>query len=217
MTHQDAHPPLDIETSRVRGIYDAMAPRYDRMIAIAERLLFSDGRRWACAQASGRVLEVAIGTGRNLSCYPDGVQLTGVELSPSMLTQAQARAETLHWAVDLRLGDAQHLSFPDASFETVVATLTLCSIPDDRAAVAEMARVLRPGGRLVLLDHVASPLRWVRTIQRLLDPLLVRFEGDHLLREPDAAVRATGLVTDELTRSKWGIVLRLAAHKPPTR
>ncbi len=211
---QDAQPPVDVETGRVRGIYDAMAPRYDRMMALAERLLFGDGRQWACAQATGQVLEVAVGTGRNLARYPADVHLTGVELSPNMLAQAQARAETLHRVADLRLGDAQHLSFPDASFDTVVATLTLCSIPDDRAAVAEMARVLRPGGRLVLLDHVASPARPVRTVQRLLDPLLVRFEGDHLLREPDAAVRAAGLTTDELTRSKWGLVLRLTAHKP---
>ncbi len=147
---------VDAETARVRGIYEAMAPRYDRVTAVAERLLFGDGRRWACAQASGQVLEAAVGTGRNLACYPADVQLTGVELSPGMLAQAQARAETLHRRVDLRLGDAQHLTFPDATFDTVLATLTLCSIPDDHAAVREMARVLRPGGRLVLLDHVAS-------------------------------------------------------------
>jgi len=83
--HQDTQPPVDVETGRVRGIYDAMAPRYDRMIAVAERLLFRDGRQWACAQATGRVLEVAVGTGRNLACYPGDVDLTGVELSPSML------------------------------------------------------------------------------------------------------------------------------------
>ncbi len=90
--HQDAQPPVDVETGRVRGIYDAMAPRYDRMIAVAERLLFRDGRQWPCAQATGRVLEVAVGTGRNLACYPADVDLTGVELSPSMLAQAQAPA-----------------------------------------------------------------------------------------------------------------------------
>jgi len=108
---------VDAETARVRGIYETMAPRYDRVIAVAERLLFGDGRRWACARASGRVLEVAVGTGRNLACYPADVQLTGVELSPGMLAQAQARAETLHRRVDLRLGDAQHLTFPDATFD----------------------------------------------------------------------------------------------------
>lgn len=190
-----------------------MAPRYDDAMAASERSLFGDGRRWACTQASGRVLEVAVGTGRNLAYYPERVDLTGIELSPGMLEQAAARAQTHPSPVDLRLGDAQHLTFPDASFDTVVATLALCSIPDDRAAVAEMARVLRPGGRLILLDHVASPTRGVRAVQRLLNPLLIRLLGDHLLREPETAVRDAGLVIEESTRSRWGIVLRLAARK----
>ena len=213
--HPDEPAPVDGETARVRGIYETMAPGYDRMIAVAERLLFGDGRQWACTQASGHVLEVAVGTGRNLDHYPPEVQLSGIELSPAMLARAQARAASLPRTVDLRLGDAQQLSFPDATFDTVLATLTLCAIPDDHAAVREMARVLRPGGRLILLDHVASPNRAVRAAQRLLDPLLVRYEGEHLLREPDTAVSAAGLVIDELTRSKLGIVLRLSAHKPP--
>jgi ubiquinone/menaquinone biosynthesis C-methylase UbiE len=215
MVASGGHPrPAGEETDRIRGIYDTMAPRYDRVIAIADRVLFDDGRRWACAGATGQVLEVAIGTGRNLSFYPPDAQLTGVDLSPRMLDRARTRAETLTRPVDLQLGDAQHLTFPDASFDTVVATLTVCSIPDDQAAVAEMARVLRPGGRLALLDHVASTSSPVRAVQRLLDPALVRLQGDHLLRDPDIAVRRAGLVIEELTRSRWGIVLRLAARKP---
>lgn len=215
MVASRGHPrPVGEETDRVRGIYDMMAPRYDRVIAIADRVLFADGRQWACAAATGRVLEIAIGTGRNLPFYPPGAQLTGVDLSPGMLARARTRAETLAHPVDLQLGDAQRLSFPDASFDAVVATLTMCSIPDDQAAVAEMARVLRPGGRLVLLDHVVSTSRPVRAVQRLLDPALVRLQGDHLLRDPDIAVRRAGLVIEELTRSRWGIVLRLAARKP---
>lgn len=86
------------------------------------------------------------------------MHLTGVELSPVMLTRAAA-AEALHRTVDLRVADAQQLPFPDASFDTVTATLTLRSIPDDQAAVRQMARVLGPGGRLLLLDYVASALR----------------------------------------------------------
>ena len=204
---------MDTETDRVRGIYERMAPRYDAMIAIAERMLFADGRRWACGQATGEVLEVAIGTGRNLCWYPADVSLVGIDISPHMLDGARERAKTLSRPVELRVADAQQLPFGAATFDTVVATLTLCSIPDDRAAVGEMARVLRPGGRLILVDHVASPKPAVRRVQRLLDPLMVRFEGDHLLREPHVAVQEAGLVIDELARSKWGIVTRLVAHK----
>jgi ubiquinone/menaquinone biosynthesis C-methylase UbiE len=200
-------------TERVRAIYDKQAPHYDALISVAEWLLFAGGRTWACAQARGRVLEVGMGTGRNLPLYPPDVDLTGIELSPAMLNRARARATRLHRPADLRLGDAQRLPFPDASFDSVVATLTLCSIPDDRTAIAEMARVLRPGGRLVLLDHVASPRAGVRRVQRLLEPLFLRLAADHLLREPDAAVLAAGLEIEQSSRAKLGIVLRLTCTK----
>ena len=79
-----------------------------------------------------------------------------------------------------------------------------------------MARVLRPGDRVILLDHVASSNRAIQAVQRLLNPLSVRFQGDHLLRQPEHAVRAAGLHIDELTRAEAGIVIRLTAHKPST-
>ena len=205
---------LGTETARVRAVYERQALHYDTLIAVAERLLFSGGRAWASGQARGKVLEVAIGTGRNLPLYPADVELTGIDLSPAMLARAGARAARLGRSVDLRVADAQQLPFPDADFDTVVATLTLCSIPDDVVAVREMARVLRPGGRLVLLDHVASPSPRVRAAQRLLNPLFVRVAADHLLRRPESAVRAAGLRIDELVRSRRGIVARLLAHKP---
>src|SRR5438874_751175 len=94
-----------------------------------ERILFGGGREWVCSKASGDVLEIAIGTGRNLAHYPSEVRLTGVELSPKMLEGARARAAELGREVDLRLGDAQALEFPDETFDTVVCTFGLCTIP----------------------------------------------------------------------------------------
>lgn len=207
------------ETDRVRDIYDRLAPRYDKLIAIAERLLFAGGRRWACGQARGDVLEVAVGTGGNLAFYPPGVHLTGIDVSQAMLDRAAERARSLDYdlCAVLQVGDAQRLDFADGSFDTVVATLSLCSIPDDDAAVAEMARVLRPGGQLRLLDHVASPQRLIGLLQRVIDPVTVRLQGDHLLRRPELVVRAGGLDIDYLHRSKAGIVLRLTACKPLPR
>ncbi|WP_236826469.1 MULTISPECIES: class I SAM-dependent methyltransferase [unclassified Blastococcus] len=207
----EAAPPT---TERVRAVYERQAAHYDAVITVAEWLLFRGGRSWACRQVRGRVLEVGVGTGRNLPLFPPEVELTGIDLSPAMLARAEARAAQLARPADLCLGDAQRLPFPDSSFDSVIATLTLCSIPDDRAAVAEMARVLRPGGRLVLLDHVASPLPAIRRVQRLLEPAFLRLAADHLLREPEVAVRAAGLEIEHLRRSKLGIVMRLACTKP---
>jgi SAM-dependent methyltransferase len=93
-----------------------------------------------------------------------------MELSPAMIEIARTRARELGLDVDLRVGDAQALDLPDESFDTVVCTLSLCTIPNHRAAVAEVRRVLRPGGRFLLLEHVRSPVLPVRLGQRLLDP-----------------------------------------------
>jgi ubiquinone/menaquinone biosynthesis C-methylase UbiE len=201
-------------TERVRRHYDRSAESYDRLITWAEKVLFGGGREWVCSHARGEVLEIAVGTGRNLPFYPEDVRLTGIELSPRMLAIARGRARELDVEADLRAGDAQNLPFQSASFDTVVATLALCTIPDDRRVVAEAARVLRPGGRLLLLEHVRSPLLPVQLLQSILNPLSVLLQHDHLLREPLRHVGDAGLVVEHLERSKWGIVERLIARKP---
>jgi ubiquinone/menaquinone biosynthesis C-methylase UbiE len=204
---------MQVATQRVQDVYDRSAAQYDRKIALPERLLFGSGRQWAAGQAVGRTLEVAVGTGRNLPYYAHGVSLIAVDLSTSMLQLAQQRSAALQRDVAFSVADAQALPFDGAQFDTVVATLALCSIPDDRAGVAEMARVLKPGGRLVLLDHVRSPLAPVRAVQRAVEPLFLRLEADHLLREPERRVAGEGLQIEECQRSKLGLVMRLVARK----
>jgi ubiquinone/menaquinone biosynthesis C-methylase UbiE/predicted ester cyclase len=202
------------ETDRVRRIFDKQAPKYDKSMARFERLLFSGNRGWACSRAEGEVLEIAAGTARNLPFYPDAVRVIGVELSPEMAALGRKRAEDLGRQIDMRVGDAEALDFPDESFDTVVCTYGLCTIPDDAAAVREAKRVLRPGGKIVLAEHVRSPNPVVRAIQRLLDPLAHRFGGDHLLREPLDHLTAEGFEVEEVRRAKAGWVELVAARKP---
>jgi ubiquinone/menaquinone biosynthesis C-methylase UbiE len=207
-------PHAEAETERVRRLMDKQAPRYDRQMNFFDRVLFGGGREWACSQARGDVLEIAVGSGRNLPFYPAGIALTAIEFSPEMLELARARAERIGRELDLQLGDAERLEFADQSFDTVVCTLALCTIPDPARAVAEAKRVLRPGGRFVALEHVRSPAFAVRAVQRMLDPLSVRFEADHLLREPLEYLRAAAFEVEHLERSKLGIVERAIARKP---
>ena len=202
-------------TARSRRQWDRMAPRYDRDMRRLEALLFGrDTRAQVCAQASGDVLEVAIGTGLNLQHYPPGVRLTGVDLSPLMLTVAAKRASGLGLTVDLREAEAEHLPFRDASFDTVVCTLSLCSVADDRAAIVEMHRVLRPGGQLLLLDHVVAINRVLLALQRLWEQVTLRTIGDYQTRHPLPLVEQAGLVVTDSRRTKLGTVERVRAVKP---
>ena len=202
------------ETEHLKRHWEREAPTYDRRMRFFERVLFGDGRNWVCSRAHGEVLEVAVGTGRNFPFYLEGVRLTGIDLSPAMLEIARKKTDELGLDADLREGDAQDLPFADASFDTVVCTLSLCNIPDDRRAVAEMKRVLRPGGRLLLLDHVrASSKAWL-AVQRVLQLLSWRFSRDHLLRRPLEHVLAEGFEVEQRERYKAGIVERLSARRP---
>jgi ubiquinone/menaquinone biosynthesis C-methylase UbiE len=199
---------------RLRRRWDKHAGSYDRQMTIADRRFFADTRHWVCSQATGEVLEVAIGTGLNLAHYPDEARLTGVEWSPAMLSIAQRRAADLGRRVDLRQGDARALNFPTGSFDTVVCTFSLCAIPDDQQALTEMARVLRGGGRLLLADHVEATSRPARAAQRLVEMVSIPLGGEHWRRRPIRHVQAMGFIVERHERFNLGIIERLTARKP---
>ena len=165
-------------------------------------------------QVAGDTLEVGIGTGLNLPLYPAAASLTGIDISPAMLKIAADRARQLGRGVDLHQADAQALPFPAASFDTVVCTFSLCAIPDHIRTVGEMKRVLRPGGLLLLADHIAGSPRAVRAAQRLLEIVTIPTGGEHFLRRPRDQVRAEGFTIERQERFKLGIVERIVARKP---
>ena len=200
--------------ARQKRVWDKAAPSYDRQIALFEKNWFAGGREWLGERARGRVLEVAIGTGRDLPHYPADVTITGIELSPAMLAIARRRAAGLGRDVDLREGDAEHLPFDDASFDTVVCTLSLCTIPSPDAAIAEMRRVLGPGGRLLLLDHIGSTWPPVYAAQWLVERITIRAAGEHFTRRQLPLVEAAGFQIVETERLLAGTVERIYAVKP---
>jgi ubiquinone/menaquinone biosynthesis C-methylase UbiE len=202
------------QTAKVRRVWDKNAPSYDKQIAFFERIQFGGGREWLGARARGRVLEVAIGTGLNLPHYPAETSITGVELSPAMLVIARQRAADLGRDVDLREGDAHQLPFGEAQFDSVVCALSLCTIPDPATAIAEMKRVLVPGGRLLLLDHVGSTWPPIYAAQWLLERITIRAAGEHFTRRQLALVQATGFQIVERERLKAGTVERIHAVRP---
>ena len=200
--------------ARWQRFWDKQAAGYDKHMTILDRVLFRDTRSWICSRARGQVLEVAVGTGLNLEHYPAGTSLTGIELSPDMLAQAHTRAADVRPDAYLTLGDAHALDFPDASFDTVVCTFSLCAIPATDIALAEMSRVLRPGGTLLLADHVASSIRPVRWIQRALELVSIPIGGEHFLRRPSLAITGDeSFSIEDIDRFTLGLVERLHATK----
>ncbi len=200
--------------TRIRQHYNGLAPRYDNMISTTERLLIPEGRAWVGSQASGDVLEIAVGTGRNFEHYPDSVAVTGIDLSPEMVEIARGHARRLGREVSLVVGDVERMPFRDATFDTAVSTLSLCTVPHPERALREVWRVLRPGGRFVALEHVRSPNPVVRLAQRVLNPLSLRYGCDNLLREPLDFLEPAGLEVEFVARSKLGLIEQVVARKP---
>jgi ubiquinone/menaquinone biosynthesis C-methylase UbiE len=198
-----------------RRIYAKEAPKYDEQADVTERWFFgTEHRGWACSQALGDTLEVAIGTGLNLPHYPGEVRLTGLDLTPQMLALAEARANDMGRPIKLIEGDAQTLPFGEGSFDTVVCTYALCSVRDDAIAIAEMSRVLKPGGRLILVDHIRSSVAPIFWLQWLYEFIPRRTKGEYSTRRPSLHVMASGFEIQARDRLRAGIIERLVAVKP---
>lgn len=163
---------------RWQRYWDKKSRNHDKEMQFWDRRLFGNSRTWACSRARGNTLEVAVGTALNLPFYPDDVAVTGIDISEHMLAIGRDRAARLGHPATLQLGDAHALKFEDDSFDTVVCTFGLCAIPDSDTAIAEMRRVLRPAGQLILVDHVASTSRLARGVQRALEIFTVPTAGN---------------------------------------
>ncbi len=179
-------------TAKTRARYDRNARFYDLMESGVE-LKFSSWRKELWSRVRGeRVLEVGVGTGKNIPHYPVGVEVTALDLSPRMLEHARKRVADENVSVELIEGDVQELPFPDDSFDTVIATFVFCSVPDPVLGLKELRRVLAPGGQLLLLEHMLSHKPLLEPLMHLFNPVMVRTTGANIDRETVENVRSAG-------------------------
>jgi phosphatidylethanolamine/phosphatidyl-N-methylethanolamine N-methyltransferase len=146
--------------------------------------------------------------------YPKGQRITAIDLSPRMLVRARERTARLKADVELREADVQALPFPDSSFDTVVATFVFCSVPDPVLGLREIRRVLRPGGQLLLLEHVLSHRSVLRPLMNALNPIVVRMMGANINRETVENVKVAGFAEPRVEDLWLDIVKLIAAESP---
>ena len=199
----------------IQAVYDQRAATYDRSIGLTENIALGDLRKRFGAALQGETLELAIGSGLNLPYYSHAVtSAVGGDLSMGMLAVARSRANSLGRAIDLTIMNAEHLAFPSRSFDTVAISLALCTTPDPGAALREMARVCRPDGRVVFLEHVRSdhkPLYW---LERIWTPVQERTLGCSLIRDTVGLIESEGFEI-RTEQHRFFDVFRLIVASPP--
>jgi len=204
----------DFEQDAVTKRYNRIAQFYDLIDKPMDLLGVGSRRKRLLSRARGRTLEVGVGTGRNLRLYPDAVHLTGIDASANMLARARAVSTARACGVTLELGDVQRLSFADDSFDTVTATCVFCSVADPVAGLREVARVVRPDGEVLLLEHVRPRTAVFGWLADRLSPVTRRLFGPEINRRTENNVVAAGLrIVDVRRRGVWR---EIVAHKAPT-
>jgi ubiquinone/menaquinone biosynthesis C-methylase UbiE len=211
--------PVSSDTDHLRDTYDRLAIDWDRREAAGERVLLGRRLRPAlAAELRGDVLEIGTGTGatfRHLD-WSRVTSYTATDLSAGMLDKARQRPEVAGRPVTFQQIEATTLPYPDASFDTVTTSLTLCTVPDPARTLREMSRVCRPHGRIVLLEHVLPPNPALAWLLRKLTPAQVRRMGCHLDRATDKLVREMGFPIERHDRRLFSI-FRLLVLRPLPR
>lgn len=200
-------------TALTKSRYNRSAASYDSCMAAMDRLAL---RSWRVKQWSllgkGKVLEVGVGTGANMPFFPREAEITGIDLSDGMLAQARSRAAREGVQVELLEMDAQDLRFPPGTFDYAASTCVFCSVPDPVLGLREVRRVLKPGGRLVMLEHVHAP-GLLGLIFDFLNPLAARLIGTNINRRTVENVRRAGFKIESVESRFLGIVKLIVARK----
>lgn len=202
------------ESAAIKKRYDRIAPYFEGLEAVMEGLFFKNWRQKLWEKVDGyHILEVGVGTGKNFDFYPANARITAIDFSQEMLRQAEHKKNRKHISVELNEMDVQSLQYADNSFDTVIGSFVFCSVPLPLKGLKELCRVCKPGGQVLLLEHVLSSKPLIAKIMNFLNPVIVALVGANINRNTVKNIQACGFASVHVDERSGDIIKLIEARK----
>ena len=202
------------DNTAIKKKYDRIAPYFEGLEAVMEGLFFKNWRKRLWAKVEGHhILEVGVGTGKNFDYYPAEARITAIDFSPEMLKQAAHKKARKAVSVELELMDIQSLVFADNSFDTVICSFVFCSVPLPLKGLKELYRVCKPGGQVILLEHVLSSNPVIAKVMNFINPAIVALVGANINRNTVKNVKSCGFASVRVDERSGDIIKLIEARK----
>jgi ubiquinone/menaquinone biosynthesis C-methylase UbiE len=205
---------MKTDSAAIKKRYDRIAPYFEGLEAMMESLFFKNWRKRLWAKVDGHhILEVGVGTGKNFDYYPKDARITAIDFSEGMLKQAALKKVRKNTNVELELMDVQSLRFADNSFDTIIGSFVFCSVPSAVKGLKELYRVCKPGGQVLLLEHVLSSKPVIAGIMNLINPVVVALLGANINRNTVKNVKACAFASVRVDEHSGDIIKLIEARK----
>lgn len=199
-------------TEKIRKRYDRASKFYDIFEQPMEAMSLKKWRTEVVKDLRGKVLEVGVGTGKNIPYYPNDIEVTAIDFSEKMLEKAREKAERFNKNIKLIHMDAQNMDFPDNTFDRVFTTCVFCSVPDPVKGLKEIRRVCKPDGKIIMIEHVRSEKKVLGLIMDILNPLTLNLYGANINRKTVENIKMAGFTEVGVTNLTGDIVKKIVIY-----
>ncbi len=203
---------MNKETEKIRRRYDRVSKIYDILEQPMEVMSLKKWRLEVTKDLKGKVLEVGVGTGKNIPYYTDDIDITAIDFSEKMLAKAREKANKLNKKVELIQMDAQNMNFADNTFDMVFTTCVFCSVPDPVKGLKEIRRICKSNGKIIMIEHVRSEQKVIGLVMDIFNPLTVNLYGANINRRTVDNVKNAGFTKVEVTNLTGDIVKKIVIY-----